>query len=138
MATVAAETVRHVPVVTHRPWWRGKLVQVAGIVALMYVAYRIWALEYPWPDSLVWNSLSGHLDEFQTWVLTEKGQEDTGIVFSLFEWFSASVDHLVDGLTHDVEREASDRAHRDAVRENSHVIERDALSRLQRLIQLRS
>ncbi len=96
MTTVAAERDAAAPVVSYRPWWRGKLVQVAGIVALMYVAYRVWALGYPWPDSLVWNSLSGHLDEFQTWVLTEKGQEDTGIVFSLFEWFSTSVDHLVE------------------------------------------
>ena len=29
MATVAAEAVAPVPVVAHRPWWRGKLVQVA-------------------------------------------------------------------------------------------------------------
>ena len=37
----AAETVAPTPVLAHRPWWRGKLVQVAGIVALMYVAYRL-------------------------------------------------------------------------------------------------
>ena len=51
MASVAAaEPVLTAPVVAHRPWWRGKLVQVAGIVALMVVAYRVWALEYPWPN----------------------------------------------------------------------------------------
>jgi glycine betaine/proline transport system permease protein len=99
MATVAAETVRPTPVVAHRPWWRGKLVQVAGIVALMYVAYRIWALDYPWPNSLVWNELSLHLDDFQTWLLTERGKEDTGIVFTIFEGFSTSIDHLVDWFT---------------------------------------
>jgi glycine betaine/proline transport system permease protein len=95
MASIAEPVVTAAPVVVHRPWWRGQLVQVAAIVALMYVAYRVWALDYPWPNSLVWNELSGHLDDFQTWVLTEKGKEDTGIVFTLFEWFSTSIDHLV-------------------------------------------
>ena len=96
MASIAEPALTTAPVVTHRPWWRGKMVQVAGVVALMYVAYRVWALEYPWPDSLVWNSLSGYLDEFQEWVLTEKGQEDNGIVFKLFEWYSTAVDNLVE------------------------------------------
>ncbi len=96
MATVVAETVRTTPVVVHRPWWRGKLVQVGAIVALMYVTYRVWALDYPWPNDLVWNSLSLHLDDFQTWLLTERGKEDTSLVFTVFEGFSNSIDHLVD------------------------------------------
>jgi glycine betaine/proline transport system permease protein len=96
VASVAAERVAAPPVVAHRPWWRGKLVQVAAIMALMYVAYRLWALEYPWPSRLVWNELSLHLDEFQTWILTERGKEDTSLVFSIFEAFSTSVDHLVE------------------------------------------
>jgi glycine betaine/proline transport system permease protein len=105
VATVATETVRPAPVLAHRPWWRGKLVQVATIVALMYVTYRIWGVtvdengnelaRFPWPNWLVWNELSLHLDNFQTWILTERGKEDTGVVFTLFEWFSTSVDHLV-------------------------------------------
>ena len=98
MATVA-EVAPVTPVLSHRPWWRGKIVQTAGIVALMYVAFRLWALEYPWPNQLVWNSLSLHLDEFQVWLLTEKGQEDQGIVFTVFEGFSTSIDHLVDWFT---------------------------------------
>ena len=98
MATVA-EVAPVTPVLSHRPWWRGKIVQTACIVALMYIAYRLWALEYPWPSQLVWNSLSLHLDEFQVWLLTEKGQEDQGIVFTIFEGFSTSIDHLVDWFT---------------------------------------
>ena len=94
--TTLAEAVPVTPVLSHRPWWRGKIVQSAGIVALMYLAYRAWQLEYPWPNSLVWNSLSLHLDDFQLWVLTEKGQTDQGLVFTLFEAFSNSVDHLVE------------------------------------------
>jgi glycine betaine/proline transport system permease protein len=97
MASVAtAETVVAAPVVSHRPWWRGKPVQVAGIVALMYVAYRVWALDYPWPNDLVWNTLSLHLDDFQVWLLTERGKDDQGLVFTVFEGFSTSIDHLVD------------------------------------------
>ena len=96
MASVVAETVTRAPIVVHRAWWRGRLVQVAGIVALMYVAYRARALEYPWPNDLVWNQLSFHLDDFQTWLLTERGKEDQSIVFTVFEGFSSGIDHLVE------------------------------------------
>ena len=81
---------------SHRPWWRGKLVQVAGIVVLMYVAYRAWALEYPWPNDLVWNNLSVRLDDFQVWLLTERGEADQSLVFTVFEGFSSGIDHLVE------------------------------------------
>ena len=49
MSVAAAGIETAAPVLSHRPWWRGKIVQTAGIVALMYLAYRAWALEYPWP-----------------------------------------------------------------------------------------
>ena len=96
MASVLAERVTRAPIVVHRAWWRGRLVQVAAIVALMYGAYRAWGLEYPWPNDLVWNQLSIHLDNFQTWLLTERGKEDQSIVFTVFEGFSSAVDHLVE------------------------------------------
>ena len=96
MASVLAETVTRAPTIVHQVWWRGRLVQVAGIVALMYVAYRVWGLEYPWPNDLVWNSLSVHLDDFQTWLLTERGKEDQSLVFTVFEGFSSGIDHLVE------------------------------------------
>ncbi len=95
MASVLAETVRPAPTIVHQVWWRGRLVRVAGIVALMYAAYRVWGLEYPWPNNLVWNSLSVHLDDFQVWLLTERGQADQSFVFTIFEGFSSAIDHLV-------------------------------------------
>ena len=95
MATVAAETIRAQPVVAHRPWWRGKLVQVAAIVALMYIAHRIWALEYPWPQALEWNALPGHLDDFQTWLIDERNAEEQSFVFSVFDGFATFIDNLV-------------------------------------------
>ena len=95
MATVAETAVR-APIVAHRPWWRGKVVQVAGIVGLMYLAYRAWGLEYPWPNDLVWNNLSVRLDDFQVWLLTERGEADQSLVFTVFEGFSSGIDHLVE------------------------------------------
>ncbi len=95
VATVA-ETVVRAPIVAHRPWWRGKIVQVAGIVGLMYLAYKAWGLEYPWPNDLVWNNLSVRLDDFQVWLLTERGEADQSIVFTVFEGFSSGIDNLVE------------------------------------------
>ena len=96
MASAVAERVVAAPIVSHLPWWRGKVVQVAGVVVLMYVAYRAWALEYPWPNDLVWNTLSVHLDDFQVWLLTERGEADQSFVFTVFEGFSSGIDHLVE------------------------------------------
>jgi glycine betaine/proline transport system permease protein len=93
--SVATENVQRAPVVVHRPWWRGKIVQVAAIVALMYLAYRAWTAVHPWPDSLVWNSFPGHLDHFQTWLLDKRNAENPSFVFSVFEAFATFVDHLV-------------------------------------------
>ena len=98
MATVATEAVRPAPVVVHRPWWRGKLVQVAAIVALMYLAYRALRLEYPWPSQLVWNELPLHLDNFQIWLLDQRTAEDKNLVFAIFDGFRVFVDDLVTRL----------------------------------------
>jgi glycine betaine/proline transport system permease protein len=96
VASVVAESVRPAPVVVHRPWWRGTLVQVAGIVAVMYVAYRVKPLEYPWPEQVTWNSLSAHLDDFHIWLLDQRSAEDRSFVFALFDGFATFVDKLVE------------------------------------------
>src|SRR3970282_48203 len=62
----------------------------------MYVAYRAWALEYPWPDRLIWNSLPAHIDDFQTWLLDQRNAADPSFVISPFNGFASFVDHLVD------------------------------------------
>jgi glycine betaine/proline transport system permease protein len=94
--TTVAEAVPVTPVLSHRPWWRGRIVQTAGIVALMYLAYRAWALEYPWPQRLEWNALTGHLDDFQTWLIDQRNAEDEGFVFGIFDAFATFLDNLVD------------------------------------------
>jgi glycine betaine/proline transport system permease protein len=96
--TVAGEVVVRAPVVVHRPWWRGRLVQCASIVALMYVSYRLWNLQYPWPAWLEWNSLSGYLDRFQNWLSSSRNETNPSFVFSIFNGFSSFLEHLVSWL----------------------------------------
>ena len=96
MASVATARVTPAPIIARRPWWRGRVAYVTGIVALMYVAYRVWAVEHPWPTDLVWSSLSIHLDDFQVWLLTERGKEDESLVFTIFEGFSSGIDQFVE------------------------------------------
>jgi glycine betaine/proline transport system permease protein len=96
MTTVAADALSPAPTLAHRPWWRGKLVQTAGIVALMYLAYRLWEAEYPWPAAITWDSLPHHLDDFQTWLLDHRNAENPSFVFSAFEGFATFVDDLVE------------------------------------------
>ncbi len=95
MTTVTVEQLSAGPVIIHRPWWRGKMVQTAGIVALMYIAYRAWQLEYPWPTALTWNALPAHFDDFQTWLLDQRNAEDPSFVFAIFDAFATFVDNLV-------------------------------------------
>ncbi|MEX0851567.1 MAG: ABC transporter permease subunit [Gaiellaceae bacterium] len=93
--SVVTEVARTTPLVSHRPWWKGRIVQVAAIVGLMFLAYRAWRLEYPWPSSLVWNSLPARLDDFQIWLLDQRTAEDKSVVFALFDGFRVFVDNLV-------------------------------------------
>ncbi len=86
-------------VVSHRPWWQGRIVQVAAIAGVMVIAYRAFGLEYPWPRGLEWNGLSGNLDSFQTWLLEQRSAEDKNLVFTVFDGFATFVDDLVVWLT---------------------------------------
>jgi glycine betaine/proline transport system permease protein len=81
--------------VSHVPWWRGKIVQVAAIVGVMWLAYRGWKTEYPWPASLTWNALPAHFDDFQTWLLDQRNAENPSFVFTVFDAFATFVDNLV-------------------------------------------
>ncbi|HEX2302145.1 MAG TPA: ABC transporter permease subunit [Gaiella sp.] len=95
MSDVATERPIVAPVLSHRPWWRGKPVQVALVAAGMWLAYEALRLEYPWPSSLAWNSLQFELDEFQTWLIEQRSAEDKSVVFSIFDGFRIFVDDLV-------------------------------------------
>ena len=64
----------------------------------MYVAYRISTLEYPWPERLEWNALTGHLDDFEIWLIHQRNAEDPSVVFAVFDGFATLVDDLVGWL----------------------------------------
>jgi glycine betaine/proline transport system permease protein len=93
--SVVAETVASKPVVSHVPWWRGKLVQVAAIVGLMWLSYRGWRTEYPWPNGLVWNDLQLRFDEFQSWLIDKRLTGGGGTFFAIFDGFRVFADNLV-------------------------------------------
>ena len=101
MSVAATEVRAPAPTLAteHRPWWRSRLTLSAAIVGVMVVAYRTFGAEYPWPDSLAWNSLGAHLDDFQTWLIDQRGADDQSIVFSLLDGFTTTVDHAVTWLT---------------------------------------
>jgi glycine betaine/proline transport system permease protein len=89
------------PTFTHLPWWRGRLVKVAATVGVMVIVYKVcrrYGFDYPWPTSLTFTSLSAHLDEFQTWLIDQRTAEDTGLVFTIFNWFRLFLDNLVGWL----------------------------------------
>jgi glycine betaine/proline transport system permease protein len=95
MSGIAAETPVAAPVLSHRPWWRGKPVQVTLVAAGMWLAYRAFRLEYPWPAGLAWNNLQFELDEFQVWLIEQRSAEDKSLVFAIFDGFRVFVDNLV-------------------------------------------
>ena len=71
MSTIT-ETPLVLPAVSHVPWWRGKIVQVGAIVGVMWLAYRGWKSEYPWPNDLVWNGLQAKFDSVQTYLIDQR------------------------------------------------------------------
>jgi glycine betaine/proline transport system permease protein len=95
MSGVAADTPIVAPVLSHRPWWRGKPVQVTLVVGVMWLAYRAFRLEYPWPASLAWNQLQFELDTFQLWLIDQRSADDKNLVFAIFDGFRVFVDNLV-------------------------------------------
>ena len=96
--TTVTEAPAVVPVVSHVPWWRGKLVQVAAIVGVMWLSYRGWKTEYPWPSDLVWNKLQVELDEIQTWLIDKRLEGGGGLFFAVFDGFRVFADNLVTWL----------------------------------------
>jgi glycine betaine/proline transport system permease protein len=71
---------------------------VAGILALMLVAFALLRNEVPWPASLTWGALPGRLDDLQGWLLSERTAEDPNLIFALLDGFRAMADWLVGAL----------------------------------------
>lgn len=94
---MSAITETPLPVVTvsHVPWWRGKIVQVGAIVAVMWLAYRGWKSEYPWPSDLIWNRLQFEFDDIQAWLIDKRLFGGGGLLFTVFDAFRVFADNLV-------------------------------------------
>ena len=95
MTTINEARAVSAPVVSHVPWWRGKIVQVAAIAGVMWLAYRGWKSQYPWPNDLVWNGLQAHFDSVQTWLIDKRLEGGGGLLFTVFDGFRAFADNLV-------------------------------------------
>ncbi|MGI8480427.1 MAG: ABC transporter permease, partial [Gaiellaceae bacterium] len=97
MSTITEAPVA-VPVVSHIPWWRGKIVQIGTVIAVMWFAQRGWKGEYPWPNDLVWNGLQARFDSIQTWLIDRRLEGGGGLLFTVFDGFRVFVDNLVTWL----------------------------------------
>ena len=82
-----------------RPWWRGRFGLVVAIAIAMFVAFLGWKNQLSWPNSLVWTSLSGYLDRFQTWLSDSRNVAHPSFVFSIFNGFANFLDNLVSWFT---------------------------------------
>jgi glycine betaine/proline transport system permease protein len=82
----------------HRPWYRSRLTLSAAIVGAMLLCYLAFESRYPWPNGLLWNSLSTDLNDFQTWLLEQRNAESPNVVFGAFNGFAGFLDDLVTWL----------------------------------------
>jgi glycine betaine/proline transport system permease protein len=78
--------------------WRSRPVQVAGILALMLIAFAALRGDFPWPTSLTWVELPERLDSAQTWLLEERTADNPNIVFAIFDGFRALAEWLVTAI----------------------------------------
>jgi glycine betaine/proline transport system permease protein len=93
--SVATEYVAPAPVLDHRPFWRSRAVWTAAVVGAMVIVYYAARKELAWPSSLVWNSLGGHLDSFQTWLSDQRSATHPSVIFSILDAIASALDSLV-------------------------------------------
>jgi len=78
--------------------WRGRPAQVAGVFALMLLAFALLRGDAPWPSELTWSQLPERLDSAQNWLLEQRTADDRNIVFTIFDGFRAFADWLVKAI----------------------------------------
>ena len=61
----------------------------------MWLAYRGWKTEYPWPNDLVWNGLQARFDSIQTYLIDQRLEGGGGLLFTVFDGFRVFADNLV-------------------------------------------
>jgi glycine betaine/proline transport system permease protein len=99
VATATDYAARAGAIPAPRPWWRGRAGLVVGVVLAMLVGYLGWKSTLPWPNRLVWNSLTGYLDRFQTWLSDSRNTPNPSFVFAIFNGFATFLDNLVSWFT---------------------------------------
>src|SRR5262249_44592950 len=96
---VAAERVGRVSVRPARAWWRNKYILSGLVIVGMVITYQIWPNGYPWPPALVWNSLPGHLDDFQSWLSDQQGSSDPSVIFTILNGISTGLGDFVSAIS---------------------------------------
>ena len=82
-----------------RRWWRSRTGLVLAIVVGMVIAFFGWRNQLVWPGSFTWNSLSHHLDSFQTWLSNNRNVPHPSVFFRAFNGLANFLDNLVGWLT---------------------------------------
>jgi glycine betaine/proline transport system permease protein len=77
--------------------FRGRGVQVAGLLALLILGYIVFKNEYSWPSSLTWDELPRKLDDAQNWLLDQRTSHSNPL-FAVLDGFRALCDWLVTAL----------------------------------------
>ncbi len=96
--SVATERVSAPVVIHHVPWWRSRAGLVAGIFALIFIGFLVARSNFPWPAALTWTSLAGNLDDFQAWLIDQRGAANPNPLFAVFDGFRIFADKLVTWL----------------------------------------
>jgi glycine betaine/proline transport system permease protein len=96
---VATAVAQPLPRTHPAPWWRRRAGAVVLVVLAMIVAFLGWKNQWTWPQALTWNSLSPHLDRFQTWLSDNRNVEHPSIWFRSFNGLASFLDDLVSWLT---------------------------------------
>ena len=96
---VAAERVARVPAPAGHAWLRNRFVHVGVVVGAMVIVFQAWRNGYPWPAALEWKALSGHLDNFQTWLSDQQGAAHPSFFFSILNGISTGLGDFVSWLT---------------------------------------
>jgi glycine betaine/proline transport system permease protein len=75
---------------------------MGGVVAVllgMLVVFLVWRNELGFSSSVVWNSLPGYLDRFQTWLSNNRNLPHPSAVFVAFNGLATFLDDIVGWLT---------------------------------------
>jgi glycine betaine/proline transport system permease protein len=95
----AVEVAGRISAPAPRAWWRNRIVLVGVIVGGMVIAFFGWKNQVLWPQSLAWNALGHHLDNFQTWLSDNRNVPHPNAFFRVFNAVATFLDDIVGWLS---------------------------------------